>query len=486
MKKNRIIVVGGGSAGLIAATYLKKYWGEHIQLTLIYDHSKPGIGVGESLTPIIYKYLDYIGVTRDDIVKNVHGTVKLGLKFKNWLNDGNYFYHNFLEFDASYYNYAAGYDIINKIYDNDTTYGNYYFENNLIPKDPKATQSLHFDAVLLSKYLEERFKNDLEIIDDEVVKVNVTNNNEIDNLILKNKGIIKGDFYIDASGFQSVLFKNLKNNWVDRSKWLPLNKCIPNPAKYDFVEQPVYTTSEASEQGWILQVPLSNRWGAGYLYCSDFITDEKAFENFSLFVEKTYNQKLTNTSKVLSFKSGFWENQWVGNCIAVGLSSGFSEPLEATNIHHTVMQVMKFAQLYNFKCYEFDRRNYNRLMKDTYENIYLYLRFCYTTNRTDSEFWRYMTNNVPEEVKYLDEKIKTDLLSQESLNGEVFNYGNFTRVAYGLKKIKEECYRDGLIYRKALDVGKIESDYYKKQRTINLSIALNHKKYINKLLKNKE
>tara|TARA_R110000796_G_scaffold244199_1_gene367166 strand:+ start:615 stop:2057 length:1443 start_codon:yes stop_codon:yes gene_type:complete len=474
----KIVVVGGGSAGLIVSTYLKKFWGDKIELVLVYDHSKPGIGVGESLTPVIYDYLNFVGVTRDDIIKHVNGSVKLGLKFKNWLNDGNSFYHNFSEMQASYLNYGAAYDIQNKNYDNDVSYGNYYFENNLIPKDPNAVQALHFDATLLSKFLEKKFKDELTIIDDEVVEVNVNDLNEIDSIQLKKQGVLKGDLFIDASGFQSVLFSKLKNNWIDKSSWLPLNKCIPNPVKFNFKKQPVYTTSEATDQGWILQVPLSNRWGCGYLYSSDFIDDEKAFENFNSFVEKTYGEKLTNTSKVLNFKSGFWEKQWVGNCVAVGLSSGFSEPLEATNIHHTVMQVKKLCQIYTFKCHELDRKNYNKNMLDLYENIYLYLRFCYTTNRTDSEFWKYMTNNVPEDVRHVENKIKTEVLSQDTLPGEVFNYGNFTRVAYGLNKIDLPSYTKFLNNRNAFAHGKTESDYIKLQRSINLANTIDHKKYI--------
>ena len=484
-EKFRFVVVGGGTAGIISASYLKSYWGNNADVVLLYDHSKPGIGVGESLTPIIYDYLNYVGISRDELVKNINATVKLGLKFKNWRGDNKEYIHSFFETNQtmSPFNYGPAYDIVNNQYQEDYTYDSFYFNNCCIPEDPYAVQSLHIDAVLFSKYVEDKFKDQLTIIDGTVSQVILQNDlTSIKHLILTNGETITGDFFIDASGFQSVLFKNLPATWVDKTKSLPLDRCIPNPVPWTFDKQPPYTTSEASDEGWILQVPLSNRWGTGYLYCSSFCSDEQAFSNFESFLNKNYNTSLNNTEKVLSFKSGYWREQWVGNTICVGLSSGFSEPLEATNIHHTIFQIMHFVNVFNFKVFNYDIKHYNRIMQDFYENVYLYLRFCYTNKRNDTEFWKYMYNNIPEDVKDLDEKIQQDILNDTSfLNSPMFGQGNFTKIANGLNKIDKDNYLNILKSRNAYGMGIEESNQFKSVKFNNRLAVVDHLEYIRRV-----
>jgi tryptophan halogenase len=137
MKKQKFIVVGGGTARIIAASYLKTYWGDNIDIDLIYDHSRPSIGVGESLTPLIHNYLKYVGVSIEDLIKNVNATIKIGIQFENWNNDGKKFIHGFNESNVPYstYNFGTAYEIVNGIYDHDFTYGEYWYDNALIPTE---------------------------------------------------------------------------------------------------------------------------------------------------------------------------------------------------------------------------------------------------------------------------------------------------------------------------------------------------------------
>jgi tryptophan halogenase len=438
------VVVGGGSAGMICATYLKAYWRNNAKVSIIYDHKNPGIGVGESLTPIFYNYLNYVGITRNELVQNVNATVKLGLKFKNWMNDDKYFFHNFFCKPEANLTYPLEYihEIVTDQYNLGNAYGPHMLENCRIPSNVQATQSLHIDATLFSKYVEDKFKNLINIIDGVITHVNVDEAG-INNLVLEDGRTISGDFYIDASGFQAILMKRLENEWIDMSEWLPVNRCIPNPLPWVFDKQPPYTTSEATEDGWILQVPLSNRWGTGYLYSSDFLSDERAFEKFEKFLNKNYNSTLNNTSKVLKFKSGYWKNQWVKNCICVGLSSGFAEPLEATNIHHTVDQITTFVNHHNATTLisPLSIKNYNKIMSGFYYSVYLYLRFCYDTKRTDSEFWRYLTNTTPDDVVSVNELLQNGLINHYNLPGRIFYYANFLMVGYGQGKINKKSWK---------------------------------------------
>jgi tryptophan halogenase len=357
-------------------------------------------------------------------------------------------------------------------------------EKNRIPcGDPRENpQSLHIDATLFGKFVENKFKNLIEIVDGVIENV-VVDNSGIKELQLTDGRVIKGDFFIDASGFQSILMKSLENEWVDMSDWLPVDRCIPNPLPYTFNTQPPYTTSEATEDGWILQVPLSNRWGTGYLYSSNFLSEEKAFEKFEYFVEKNYNSKLNNTSRVLKFKSGYWKKQWVKNCICVGLSSGFAEPLEATNIHHTVDQIINFVHFHNCTSFisEHSVEKYNKKMIDFYRSVYLYLRFCYDTKRTDSEFWKYLTGNTPKEVDNINEMLHNGIISNFNLDGSIFIFTNFIVVGKGQNKINVEAWR-GEMERRSLSKACVKSwhtlkDYKNKKE----DTSIDHLQYITSL-----
>jgi tryptophan halogenase len=214
-----------------------------------------------------------------------------------------------------------------------------FFEQSKIPSCQHANQSLHIDGQLFSKFIIEKFKDQLTIHDDVVIDVIKKNNSqEIDYLKLKNNETLSADFYIDSSGFAKVLFKHLENEWIDRSDWCPIDSCIPSPVFLNHETIPIYTTAEASTDGWILNVPLQHRWGTGYLFSSKFTDKQTAIDRFSAWTKNKFNQELNN-DRVISFTSGYWKKQWIGNCIAIGLSGGFAEPLEATNIHQVVYQI---------------------------------------------------------------------------------------------------------------------------------------------------
>jgi tryptophan halogenase len=442
---HKLIIVGGGTAGIMAAALASTHFGKSVEVTLVYDHKNPSIGVGESLTPKIHNFLREIGVTPGDLIKNTNATIKLGIKFKNWLNDGKHHWHSFThvavaeKVQDNFENLTAGYDIINGTYDLDHMYSPWYMENNMLPDLSTQMFSMHFDVLAFNKYIESLSNGRINIVDDIVTDVLVKGEN-IEGLVLAKGGKVAADFYIDASGMASVLMKRLPNKWIDRSNELPMDRFIPNPIPTDPTDKnlPCYTTAEATTHGWSLAVPLQHRWGTGYVYSSQFTTDDEAFEDFAKLIRKNFKTELNNTDKILKFKSGFWEKQWVGNCIVTGLASSFAEPLEATNIHHTIVQLFRFFRMFNFIPLERDRKVYNENQKNVIENIYMYLRFCYTTGRTDSKFWEYMTNNTPERVRLLEEKIKTSFINGNDFEDElVFGFANFTPISYGLKKFNK-------------------------------------------------
>lgn len=486
--KHRIVVVGGGTAGAIAASYVKQCWGDEVEVVLIYDHSKPNIGIGESLTPQIYTYLRYVGISREELIQNVKATVKLGIKFKNWLGDGSEYYHAFGEDNAvsviSKYNLEAAWDIANGTYDQDCCYQKDFFDHCKIPLNTNANQSVHIDGQLFSKFVIEKFADRLTIYDDKVkAVVKKSNSQEIDYIVLEKHGKLQGDFFIDSSGFAKVLFSQLDNEWIDKSDWCPIDSCIPNPVFLQHETLPVCTTAEASQDGWILNVPLQHRWGTGYLFSSKFTSNQTAIDRFSQWVKNKFGQELTN-DRVMNFTSGYWKKQWVGNCISIGLSSGFSEPLEATNIHQAVYQMRKFCRSYNFKNFAYDAAEYNRAMQQFYDRIYLFIRFCYSTGRQDSDFWKYITANTPEEITMIEEKISEDFLDDFSMEPDIFDYTNFTKIAYGLKKINTERYKLLLQQRGAYEAAGFGAAEIKRIKQEVFSSAIDHTQYIKSVLNN--
>lgn len=483
MRKYKFVVVGGGTAGIIASTYLKKYFGDSVEVFSVYDKSKPGIGVGESLTPVFVEYLKFIGVSEQELVRNVHATIKLAMKFKNWMNDGKYHFHTFSPWQlGGQYPLAGNYNIATDNYDNDL---NYYFENCTIPiKMPNSFHSMHIDATKLSVYIENKFKDDITTVDADIVDV-VRNGEDIQYLVTKTGDKIYGDFFVDATGFQSVLFKKIGGEWVDMTDWLPIDSCIPNPVNWEFDKIPPYTTSEGSDDGWILQVPLQNRWGSGYLYSSQFTKDDVAIDKFAKWSKNAYNIDL-DPKKILRFKSGYWKDQWIGNCVAVGLCSGFAEPLEATNLHHTIVQLQYFIGTFGLKVYEFDRAHYNRYMRRFYQNIYLFIRSCYNTDRTDSEFWKYMTYNKPDELKAVEEKIYHDVMGIKSNGYELplepmFNVFNFAAIARGLGKIDKEAIKQRLIERNLYNIAREESERLKSEQIDPVTNSIDHKELLERI-----
>jgi tryptophan halogenase len=481
----KFVVVGGGTAGAIVSTWLKAFWGDAVEVVVIYNHAEPNIGIGESLTPMMITYLDRVGIKPDDLVKHCNSTIKLGLKFKNWTGDGSYFYHPFycIEDDnLGRGGFEAAYDLVNNQFDNDITYSNKILDENRVPLDiHNHSFTLHIDGVLTSKYILDRYKDELTIIDDIIVDITKDESGHIAQVI-GNKGEYDGDFFIDATGFKKLLFKKLDNNrWLDTSDWLPLNRCIPNPIFREHKTIPVTTTSEATDNGWILQVPLRNRIGAGYLFSTEFTSDQEALDKFDIFLQENYDTNLSS-DKIIPFESGYWHDQWIGNCMCVGLSSGFTEPLEATNVHHVIYQMQDFTSRFNFEIFQFDIDQYNIAMREFYDRVYLFLRYCYDSGRTDSDFWKYMTYERPVKIKNISDKLSKDFLNINAMSNSVFNHDNFLKVTNGHGKCDLENYAKILNDRSVMETAKHNSDRIRQIKDDVYRTSISHKDFIEEIL----
>ena len=422
-KKNdkHIIVVGDSTAGAIVSTYLKKYWKERVDITLISSSKIKSIGVGESTTPTIFRYLNFMGITLEDLVKNTNSTFKLGIKFKNWMNDGNHYYHNFrcpipFSLEENYeFNFINSQEIIRGESFGASLQDDYFLENNYIPEslleDENKTYAVHFDTFEFSNYLLKRFGTDLNIIDAKVEEVFVKDD-KIEKILLDNKEQLTGDLYIDCSGFSRVLIKNLDGEWVDKKDYLPLDRAIPFSIhkKYDYIEP--YTLAEATDQGWIWQIPLNNRYGGGYIYSSQFLSDEEAMINYDKWLKVNHSLSYSE-NRVIEFIPGYYKKSWVGNCISMGLSSGFVEPLESTSIQTLVQQIDLFSKFVygSFIPLPFNIHSYNERISQIWEELFKFIRIHYLTRRKDSSFWKHMDDITPLWCSQLEEKVKYEEIS---------------------------------------------------------------------------
>lgn len=485
-----IVIVGNGTAGVICASYLKTYWKERVKITLIHDSSKPIIGVGESTTPSIFEYLKFIGISSLELLKFTNTTLKLGIKFKNWKNDNKYFYHNFLEpnvqdnpLNKTYF-LSSAYSILNNNFDNDFYLQNHFTENHLLPKQfPNDTlHALHIDANKFSQYVLKKFKSKIQIIDSSIENV-ALNNNSIDYLVLKNGQKVKADLFIDSTGFSKILFNHLNPEWIDMKKYLPLNRAIPNPIKKTYSYIPTYTLAESTKDGWIWQVPLQDRFGSGYLYSSEFTNDEQALNQFNKWLIKNHKTELQN-NKIIEYECGYFKDQWIGNCVAIGLSSGFIEPLESTAIHTSIRQAFYIANFYNLKINEFSRKKYNQKIRNVYETIFNFIRLHYYTKRTDSPFHLYMNENTPKWITELEEKVNDNFINHYDFydNDDLFTTINYITLLNGLNIIKnKDGIKNYLSNNNFHDISRSLFLHVKDIKKVNRINSIDHKKFIERV-----
>ena len=500
MKK--FVIVGSGSAGLIASGMIKKYWKDDVDITVIHDKSQGNIAVGESTTPYIHSFLAFCGIPEKDLIRDLDVTIKLGINFKNWIPDTEYF-HGFGQITGQNgwnkmrsNDPSATYSILNDVYNGGSLY------NEPMTKVPTTifdnfSHALHIDTRQFTDYLYEKLNGDIKFVNDVVTRVRVnTECTKIESVECKYNGVFDADYFIDASGFNTILFKHLNPKWNDMSKYLPIDRAIPQQIPYDFKDElPSYTLAEATDNGWIWRIPIGDRYGTGYLYSSKFTSDEEAREKYNDWLVENFNTELTS-DRIIRYKPGYYEDYWMGNCLAVGLSSGFVEPLESTGIHIIIKQIQEFINYNsNLKNLEFNRKSANIVNRDLYTDVVNFVALHYNTNRTDSEFWKYVKDNKPDWVKDIDEKIREGSVDASIYRNNplssLWTLDSYVQVTNGLKMLSKESIQNHLNSKPAggifasgeqiLEVCKNMHDCEVSEK--NNQIFVSHKEIINSIHK---
>ena len=409
-----VAIVGGGTAGWMAAAALKRSLGPHAVITLVESAEIGIIGVGEATIPAIRQFNEMIGLPEAPFMKATQATFKLGIEFVNWGKVGGRYFHPFGAFGpaAELGNFhqiylrlkAAGADIGELADYSMLTRAAHLGRMAATSRDPRSPllnfhSAYHFDAVLYARHLR-GFCEQLGVqrVEGEVVDVRLRpTDGFVDSLKLKDGREITADLYIDCTGFRGLLIEGaLKAGYEDWSHWLPVNRAVAAPCAKVGPVAP-YTTSTAQDAGWIWRIPLQHRTGNGYVYCSDHISDDEAAAKLVAQLDG----KLLAEPRFLRFVTGRRKTYWDRNVVALGLASGFIEPLESTSIHMSHAAINRLIA--HFPDRNFAPANiaaYNARVGEEVTKIRDFVILHYhATQRDDTPFWRHVKSMpIPDEL----------------------------------------------------------------------------------------
>jgi len=391
----RVVIVGGGTAGWMTAAGLARSIGRTIDITLIESDAIGTVGVGEAVIPLIKSFHALLDLKEDEFMRAVNGTFKLGIEFENWGRLGESYFHPFgptgVETWAAQFHH---YWLKARRQGNTDALRNFNLEASLaeagrfgLGSEPQPQYAYHFDASLYAGFLRKLGEADgVHRIEGKVVDVRLqAESGYIESVELEAGERVEGDLFIDCSGFRGLLIQQvLQTEWVDWSHWLRNDRAVA--VQTELVSPPApYTRSTARACGWQWKIPLQNRVGNGLVYCSDYLSDEEAKKTLLDNLEG----KTLNDIRTIRFRTGRRAQQWVKNCVAVGLSSGFLEPLESTSIHLIQNSILRLVRM--FPAARIDPaevRQFNNETTQEIEQIRDFIILHYkVTQRRDSKYW---------------------------------------------------------------------------------------------------
>ena len=426
-----IVIVGGGTAGWMTAAALTKVLGRAYNIRLIESDEIGIIGVGEATIPHIAEFNRALEIDEDEFLRATQGTFKLGIEFVNWGQIGDRYIHGFgrlgqatdaLPFHHFWLRLAQlGRASSLEAYSINTAaprHAKFMRARKDMPGSPVAdiANAFHFDASLYARFLR-AFAEKLGALRTEGKIAQVKQREPdgfIDAVILENGERVAGDFFIDCSGMRGLLIEQtLQSGFDDWSHWLPCDRALAVPCESAGPLLPI-TRSTAHRAGWQWRIPLQHRTGNGHIYCSSFMHQDEA----ATILLKHLDGKQLADPRPIKFVTGRRKQFWNRNCVAVGLSSGFLEPLESTSIHliHTaISRIINFFPHTGFDA--IDIAEYNVLTHWEYERIRDFLVLHYKqTARDDSEFWNYCRNmSIPDSLQRKMELFRS--------NGRIFRDG---------------------------------------------------------------
>jgi tryptophan halogenase len=417
-KINRIVIVGGGTAGWSTALqFLRRT--NNPKITVLASEEIPVIGIGESTTGLFNDLItskSNLFIDEKDFIKKTGATFKIGIYHKDWHTIGESFtsplgddFLNQTGIPDFNYDYYRIYHIANKLkyyqmqsqfmmnnfvpflwIDKEDPYP-YVFENKIGKIDFRFHHiAYHIDAFKTTDYIKDKMLKHprVEWIKGTVSKVEKDENNCVKSLITKDGQVIEGDLFVDCTGFFRLLIeKEYENNFISWRQNLLENNAILFPREYE-ENEPIknYTTAQARKYGWEFNIPLQGRVSRGYIFNNEMINANQAFEE----LESVYGKNV-NVTKEIKFNPGRMNRAWVKNVLSIGLSTGFVQPLEATAIHMTILQSEHFCMQFYSDYMDFNNESqnelYNKNIGAVWDDIRDFITLHYITPRNDTVFW---------------------------------------------------------------------------------------------------
>lgn len=391
MQTKKLAILGGGTSGLVCALIIKQMYPQ-LEIELIESSSIGIIGVGEGSTEHWRTFIESVGIRVPDLFNETDCTYKTGIKFTNWNGDGKAYYHNVLnEFAQTNpigipHCYAK---MIAMDYNPEDMISRNYRESvHYDPIDTSVNQ-FHFNTFKLNDFLHKVCaERGIKLFDADIEDVILDEQGFVTKLVATDKREFNADFFVDCTGFKRVISGKLGVKWKSMQEYLPMNAALAFPTG-NREDIPSYTESTAHDAGWSWRIPTQDRFGNGYVYCDKFISEAQAEEEISKFYKETHGEDIT-IAKRIKFDAGYVDKFWVKNCVSIGLSGSFVEPLEASSIGTSIQQSFGLATLIgNFERGDETTANkYNKMFDKVLSNIVDYIQLHYFTKRTDTEFWR--------------------------------------------------------------------------------------------------
>jgi len=450
-----IVIVGGGTAGWMTAAALAKIAGtKDYTISLIESEAIGTVGVGEATIPPILLFNKLLGIEEIDFIRETNATFKLGIQFVDWAKLGHSYMHPFGLFGPgmngvlfSHYWVRAlenGGDPDNHrfVAEAEAARLNRFMHTPPGPRSGEAAMpSIHyayqFDAGLYAAYLR-RYAEARGVIRTEGKVIRVDQDGEtgdIHSVALDNDATISGDLFIDCSGFRGLLIEEaMKTGYDDWTHWLPANRAVAVPCE-SAGELTPYTRATAREAGWQWRIPLQHRTGNGYVFSDAFISEDEATQKLMDRLDGPAQAE----PRVLRFVTGKRRQAWRGNCVAIGLSGGFLEPLESTSIHLIQYGITRLLALFPGDGFDPALTDiFNRDMDRQYESVRDFIIAHYKlTQRDDTPFWRHCrAMEIPDSLAARLELFRTR--GEVMVNhDELFREGNWFPVLYGQGLVPE-------------------------------------------------
>lgn len=474
----RLLTVGGGTAGLITSIILKKYL--NIQVDIVKSEKIGIVGVGEGSTEHFKEFLTFTGINQYSILKECGATYKGGILFK--------------DFSSKTYMHSVGYPFDSKVaqyshvYAHQIAFDSNYLQSTMVwenklptwyvgNQDKMPFNQFHFDTFKLNAFLINYAKDiGISVYDDEILDVQLNERGEIKTLIGENT-TYSYDFYIDSTGFKRMLMTKLGGKWSSFSKYMLMNSAITFPTE-ETDEYSMWTLAQGLNSGWMFRLPVQGRYGNGYIFNDSYIDIDSAKKEVDAIFKKDLE-----IGKVFKFDPGAINKAWIKNCVAVGLSSLFVEPLEASSIGSSIQQAfLLMHRLSNYDDKSID--SYNKSFDDMVNNIRDFIVLHYISDRRDTTFWKDVSSvELPDSLKENLEVWKHRLPIHEDFNTLsdyiMFQDSNFILVMEGQNLFNKESIKKELLQK---PVSVLENAKYivENEYKVDTSVkTIGHKEFIN-------